>query len=1167
MLILILVLCGSVYVAKGQHPEPVHPVQGYKKPMSNLHQKRIPVSGTTISFDSLSILPKTFSVIGIPDSLYHIDYVNATLEWKRKPNIDSVLVVYRTFPYKLNSVTKRMDYEKIENNFIIKPEVYYGPGQGSDNFFNFGNITYNGSFGRAIAFGNSQDAVVTSNLNLQLNGYLADSIEIAAAITDNNIPIQPDGTTAEINDFDRIFLQFKKRNWALSMGDIDLRQNQNYFLNFYKRLRGASFETTTPIGKNSTNKLLLSGAVAKGKFTRNVFQGLEGNQGPYRLTGANNELYFIVLAGTEKVYIDGQLMQRGEDQDYIINYNTAEITFTQKRMVTKDSRIQVEFEYSNQYFLNFNLYLADEVNVNNKLKLRFGLFSNSDSRNSPINQTLDPNQRRFLNQLGDSVDKAFYPTAPLDTFGTGKILYQKMDTVFIDGEGFYRHDSIYVFSVNSKVNLYNLSFTNVGVGNGNYIPDLNGSNGNVYKWVAPVNGVKQGQFEAAQFLVTPKTQQVVTVGADYAINRNTTVSGDFAKSHYDVNTLSTKDKANDNGYATKWVLRNRMPFQSAKGLALNTNFSYEYVDARFQPLERLRPVEFLRDWGLPLTLPQDNESLFGASFQLIDRKKNSVKYEISGYDRGSSFKGIRNTFSHFTEIGGWRFNDQISLTNGNGISGKGYFLRPTVDISKQLKSLGNYIVGGGYSLEHNENHSRITDSVLSTSYAFQVWQAYLKSPEKNPNHWGINYFARENSYPFGKQLAKSDRSQNINLFIELLKNRHQQFRFNATYRNLQVINSNITNQQADKSLLGRVEYIVNGWKGLLMGNALYEVGSGQEQKRAFSYVEVPAGTGQYAWIDLNNDGIQQLNEFVIAQFPDQAKFIRVFTPTNQFVKANYNTFNYSISINPRAVISPKSKGLKRILANSFLQSSLQLNQKQQANSFVQLNPFKAPLDDSSLITRTAIFVNSFSFNKSNPRWGFDISNNRNSNKTLLTYGYQTQALNEWNVRTRLSLSRSFLLNALFKTATNQLLTTSTNFDNSNYDLSQHAIEPDISYTRKTNLRITIGYKYTDKKNSPKYGGDTYFSNSINSDIKYNILQNTALQAKFTYSDIHYKGNTNSTVSYIILDGLLPGKNYLWNLDFTKKLGPNLELGIQYEGRKPGEGRTVHTGRASLRAIL
>jgi hypothetical protein len=1139
-------------------------------PISNLHFKALKVKPGICQIDSVSIIPKTFYISGIPDSAYSLDYINATLSWKLPPGQDSILVSYRAFPFKLNGEVKRLNYDSIRNNFLIQPALYTNAQQqAKDNFFNFGNIVYNGSFGRAISFGNSQDAVVTSNLNLQISGWLADSIEISAAITDNNIPIQPDGTTADLSDFDKIFLQFRKKNWSLSMGDIDLRQNQNYFLNFYKRLQGATFETNSRISGNISNKTLVSAAIAKGKFNRNIFQGQEGNQGPYHLQGANNELFFIVLAGTEKVYIDGQMMQRGEDQDYIINYNTAEITFTQKRMITQDSRIQVEFEYSDQNYLNVNLYLYDEANFNNKLKVRLGVFSNSDSRNSPINQTLNPAQNKFLNQLGDSINKAFYPVAPIDTLGPGKILYQKVDTVYRAANGLYIHDSVYVFSVNPAVTLYNLSFVDVGQGNGDYTPNLNGVNGSVYQWLAPVNGQKQGQFEAAQFLVTPKTQQVFTLGADYAINKNTTLSGDFAMSHYDVNTLSSIDKGNDNGNATRVQLKNIHPIAgSARGLNLTTSLSYEYVEAKFQPLEPLRPVEFARDWGLSLQPGPANETLISAGFLLSDKKKNSIKYEFSNYDRGNQFTGIRNSLSHVQDFNGWHISDQISLANMDSTANKGYYLRPSIEVSKKLTWLNNYIAGAGYSLEHNESRNRITDTVSATSFAFETFQAYLKSPEKDPNHWGLTYSTRENSYPYGKELARGDRSQMVNIFAEINKNKHHKIRLNATFRNLQILNSQVNSQQPDKAVLGRAEYIVNEWKGLLIGNALYELGSGQEQKKAFSYLQVPAGTGQYTWIDYNKDGIQQLNEFVLAQFPDQATFIRVYTPTGDYVKANYNTFNYSVSLNPRALINPKtSKGLMDVLARINIQSSMQLNQKEQANGLAKFNSFKSPLNDTSLITRTAILSNTFSFNKTDTKWGFDINNSRNSSKTLLTYGYQSQSLNQWTFRTRFNLNRKLALNTVFKTGSSQLLNTSTDFDSSNYDLNQFSVEPDLVYTKGSNLRVTLGYKYSDKKNAALYGGETYMAQSLNTEVKYNILQNTSLLSKFSFSNILYTGSSSSTVSYTMLEGLLPGKNFEWGIDFTKKLGNNLELSLEYDGRKPGEGPVINTGRASLRAIL
>ena len=93
------------------------------------------------------------------------------------------------------------------------------------------------------------------------------------------------------------------------------------------------------------------------------------------------------------------------------------------------------------------------------------------------------------------------------------------------------------------------------------------------------------------------------------------------------------------------------------------------------------------------------------------------------------------------------------------------------------------------------------------------------------------------------------------------------------------------------------------------------------------------------------------------------------------------------------------------------------------------------------------------------------------------------------------------------------------------------------------------------------------SHSINLESKYNILQNSSVSGKFTLNSIRYDYPASTTVSYIMLDGLLPGKNYLWNLSFSKRLMNNLELSFTYDGRKAGTARTVHLGRAGITALF
>ena len=208
---------------------------------------------------------------------------------------------------------------------------------------------------------------------------------------------------------------------------------------------------------------------------------------------------------------------------------------------------------------------------------------------------------------------------------------------------------------------------------------------------------------------------------------------------------------------------------------------------------------------------------------------------------------------------------------------------------------------------------------------------------------------------------------------------------------------------------------MNEWNGLVSGNVLYEVGAGHEQKRDFAFLEVPAGQGEYTWNDYDSNGVQSLNEFEIALFQDQAKYIKIFTPTNQFLKANYNTFNYSIGLNPRSVINLSTAGrFSKFISRINLQSALQINKKEVAKGLVQFNPFKAPLSDTSLITLNSTFINTFSFNRFSSKWGFDINNARNGSKSLLTYGYESRNLYEWSMRARYNVTKWILVDVTGK---------------------------------------------------------------------------------------------------------------------------------------------------------
>ncbi|HEX6913769.1 MAG TPA: hypothetical protein VF145_00925, partial [Chitinophagaceae bacterium] len=1087
---------------------------------STLRSKKIAASGS-VQLDSLSTVPQSLSIPGFDSSYFDFDPVRSALTWKKSTGTDSVTVRYRVFPFRFDAAAYRFDYDSIRRQTVFTPYVIEKDTRRkpATALFEPGNLDYSGSFGRSLSFGNNQDAVFNSQLNLQMSGFIGDSVEIVAAVTDNNLPVQPDGTTQQLNEFDRILLQFRKKGWELSLGDIDIRQSQSYFLNFYKRLQGVSYKQTTAMGKNGSNNLLAGGAIAKGRFARNIIRAEEGNQGPYRLQGVNNEFFFIVLAGTERVYIDGELVQRGEDQDYVINYNTAEVTFTPRRMITRDSRIQVEFEYADRNFLNSMLYASDEITFHPRLSAFVSIYSNTDAKNSPINQSLDPQQKQFLAGIGDSIQSAFYPVFSIDSFSASRILYKKTDTSYAGVTV-----SIYVYSTNPDSAKYSLNFIEVGFGRGNYIPLFNAANGKVYQWVEPVNGVPQGNFEPAVFLVTPKKHQVIAGGVSWQPAVSTRVTVETAVSDYNANTFSSKDQSDNKGFAGKITIQRQDGFKGRTGTAtLTSTVGYEYVQQQFRPVERLRTVEFGRDWGLGYVYAAADEHLPSLAFKLTGSNNNYLEYAFNSYLRSDRFRAFRHSFRQLYRLQGWQFNSSVQLTSHQSPLQKGTFFRPTAELSRRFPNAGNILSGVSYSLEQNLERERISDTVTAASFAFEVISAFIKSDPQKLNRWSLSYFTRADKLPGSGKLVQSDRSHNYSLSLDLLQNRDHQLRTVVSYRQLQPRNKQATGTNRDNSLLGRVEYMVNEWDGLVAGSVLYEMGAGQEQRRDFSYIEVPAGRGEYAWNDYNNDGIPQLNEFETALFQDQAKYIRIFTPTNEFIKANYTQLNYTLTIDPRAVAGKiQDRRLKNILTRFSLQSSMQTAKKVLSQGRPEFNPFSGNVSDESLVTLNHVFSNTLSFNRFSTSWGMDLTNISSYNKSLLTYGFEDRELNDWLVKGRVHFGKQYLLELIYRNGLNQLLT--PKFANRNYSVSSTSYEPRFIITGQTSYWVQLSYQYLKKLNAAAYGGEKSVSNVLSLDGRYNAAQRTSLTGKFSYHNISFNGTPGNTTGYIMLDGLLPGKN-------------------------------------------
>lgn len=1130
--------------------------------LSNWRSQSLTVTADTMELDSMSIVPSSFLVKNakgefLPKEDYTLNFSEAKLILKKKYRGKRLEIEYRVFPFSFAKPYAHKTVDQLEPNdpglydyFTLKKE------EPKLDPFAISGLNKNGSVSRGVNFGNSQDLSVNSNLDLQLSGRITEEINIQAAISDNNIPIQADGNTLQLQEFDRVFMRLYNEKSSLIAGDFLISRPNSYFMNFNKKVQGGGFSTSfvTHDAEKEADKGILksavNGAISRGKFARNIVPGEEGNQGPYRLEGDEGENFIIILSGTERVYVNGRLKKRGQDNDYVIDYNTAEITFTPNQIINKDLRIVVEFQYADQNYARSVFFVENKFKKKN-LEINFNIYSEQDSKNQPLQQELNDEEKRVLSEVGDDLDNAVVSGIDTAGFDNDQVRYKLIDTL-----GF---QDVLVFSKDPDVAIYSARFSLVGEGNGNYRQVRSNANGRVFEFVAPVNGEAQGNFEPVIRLISPKRRQMLTLGGKYTWGDHTTLNVEGAMTNNDLNTFSTSDAKDDQSYGFLVELENKKAIGKKQKTAWQNQLFYEQRGRDFQFIERYRRVEFDRDWNIRGLNLVGNEYLIQAKTG-IQSKQNFFNYEFGSFIKGQDYEGIKNGYSANYEQKGFQLESKGSYLNVEA-NNNSEFLRHYTTVSQKVKG---FKLGGYLEQERILFYEGKSDSLQSNSFDRVIWNAFLeKGDSTTANNYRLTYGEVYDYFPANEGLGYAVKSENFDFEFGLGANPKSRLSAKLTYRSLTIQNSELTERHPENTLLGRVQYDLKALKGFLTSNTFYQLGSGFENQREFSFLQVNDGQGTHLWIDFNGNGIKELNEFEVAGVNNafQANYIRVLTPTNEFVRVFSNQFNQVLFLRPNAILK-EPKGWKKIVG-LFSNKSAYRAERETQEEKDSYNPFQTSVEDTALISINSSFSNTLYFNRLGQKFGMEFFYLNNNAKNLLTNGFESRNIIQRELRGRYNLNKVYAVEARYLNADRG--TRSEFFTNRNFTIQSNEIEPKLIYQPSVRFRISCSAIYAERQN--KLGPEASINRSATTELRFNDAGKGTFSVRASFINIQFNAAENNSLAFEMLDGLTAGANTTWEVFWQRTLAKNLQLNLNYNGRKSEGLRTIHAGGMQIRAFF
>lgn len=1093
-----------------------------------------------IVFDTIAVNPDNIQIYkkdGTPISQesYSIDAEKATIYFK-EIGADTLQIKYWHFPsfltqkhslYNTNRVVPGSEGRKL---FQVAPKT-------PTTFIPFDGLQTDGSISRAITVGNNQNLVTTSNLDLQIIGKLSDKVNLRASIQDNSSPLQNGGYSQKIDEFDQIFMELYGKDWSIKAGDLFVENRTSSFLNFNKKVQGIS--TRFLFEKNEKKTTIeTAAALVRGQYAKSEFVGQEGNQGPYKLRGTNNELYILIISGSERVFVNGRQLTRGENNDYVIDYNSGEIRFTSLFPITSEMRIIVEYQYTERNYTRFLGY-GNIVHETPKWKLGGSVYTETDIKGQPLQLSLNEDQIAILQQAGNDPMKMYAPSAYLDTYSENKILYKKVQENGIE---------YFEFSTNPEDELYMVSFAYVGENAGNYILVNTNAIGKIYQYTPPIDGVKQGNYDPLIKLTPPSKTTLFAVSAGYKPTERTKIETEWSFSNQDQNLFSSIDDQNNKGWAAQLTARHQLVSKWNWTLEGNALFVHQH----FRPIERMYSIEFDRDWNVLTT--QGNQSLISVSVHANPNTHSTLHYTAERLEYTNSYQGIRQSIQANYQTKHWKINSSSSYLTADATAQRTSISRSTNEAKYQWKK---YWTGARFSLEDYRIKDKFTAAYDPISQSYWQSELFVGRGDSAKMNIEIGWIARANDSIYNQRLQPSTYSNAWYIKSQLIKTTTSEL---SVYTNYRILKYLFTDENNEQSLNSRLVYTDRFFKEFVQWSTIYETTSGSIAQQEYTYIQVEPGLGTHMWNDYNGNGIQELEEFEIAPFPDQAIYVRMLLPNQNYLRTHQNKWTQLVNI---GFTQWQNEENWKSLASKFHIQLSWMSEKHfiKDQGKLTLNPFES--DENLLVAMNESLRSSLYFNRGKQHYSTTYAYIKHRTKNILTFGSMDNWITSHQVQFSHLMKKTWLAEIL--TTYDLSRSISESYDIKNYYIDGYTIGPKLSYLFSKNTRLQLFYEYSDKKNTQ--GMETLIQNRMGSQLLFQFEKSFNINGEFSFYQNKFEGNPYSAVAYQLLEGLQPGKNMTWRLMLQRNITKYLEANIHYQGRSSETSKTIHTGSIQLRAFF